>query len=970
MNWMNQNFLLAVMLGALVASCGTDDPKKTGTTDEDTGTTVDAGPDTSDGSTTFCDNGVLDGDETDVDCGGSCDACALGSACVEATDCAQGTCLDGVCALAVGSECQADDECGSGRCEAVGEQQICTTDCTTTCPGQGLACFEGRCVPNTYCDDPDMDGLGSGPGCTGSPCQLCASDATCTQNLDVFVCTCNDGYTGDGMTCTDVDECSQDIELCDANATCTNTPGSYECACNVGYTGDGTSCGDVDECSLGTDTCDANATCTNVLGSFACDCNSGFSGSGMTCVDDNECTDGTNDCAAIAICTNTPGSFTCACPQGYSGDGVTCTDINECALGTDNCAANAACTNIPGGFTCGCPAGYTGDGVTCTDINECALNTDNCSVNATCTNTPGGFTCACNTGYSGNGTSCTDVNECTNGTNNCSPNATCTNNPGGFACSCRPGFTGNGVTCNDINECALNTDNCASNATCTNTPGSFTCTCPAGYSGNGVTCTDTDECALNTDNCDANAVCLNFPGGFSCACGTGYTGDGVTCTDINECALNTDNCDANADCQNVPGFYACSCKSGFTGNGFTCADVNECVLNTDNCDANAACTNTSGSFTCACNPGYTGDGVTCTKIGDTCGLPYNVGALPFTGSGNTDTSTNNYSFATNQCPGLTSGRGAGSDDAWIFVPQTTATYRIRVQSAFDAVLYVVSDCAAIGTSCLAAEDSGFSSSADTEEMDVVLTAGTTYTIIVDAYSSTGDGAYTIDVGLNECANGTDNCTGGAVCEKTYPGFACTCPSGYTLQGNSCVDINECATNTDNCDANAVCANTPGSFTCTCTAPFVGSGTQCWDGTVLGESCTNPFVIGAVPYNNTSTTAGAFSDLSYGANVCPGETSASGSNAPDQVYAFTPTIAGTYEFVVTPTGWDNAIYLVTDCGSVATSCVGAAENGLTSDAETLTATLAAGTTYYLVVDGWGTGTSNGTYSVDVTCTSCM
>ena len=41
---------------------------------------------------------------------------------------------------------------------------------------------------------------------------------------------------------TDVDECTEDYDDCDTNAECTNTPGSFECTCNIGYTGDGVTC--------------------------------------------------------------------------------------------------------------------------------------------------------------------------------------------------------------------------------------------------------------------------------------------------------------------------------------------------------------------------------------------------------------------------------------------------------------------------------------------------------------------------------------------------------------------------------------------------------------------------------------------------------------------------------------------------------------------------------------------------------
>ena len=39
-----------------------------------------------------CSDGLLDGDETAIDCGGSCEGCGLGSTCVRRDDCGEGTC--------------------------------------------------------------------------------------------------------------------------------------------------------------------------------------------------------------------------------------------------------------------------------------------------------------------------------------------------------------------------------------------------------------------------------------------------------------------------------------------------------------------------------------------------------------------------------------------------------------------------------------------------------------------------------------------------------------------------------------------------------------------------------------------------------------------------------------------------------------------------------------------------------------
>ena len=40
----------------------------------------------------------------------------------------------------------------------------------------------------------------------------------------------------------DINECRDGSNRCDENARCDNTPGSYSCTCNDGFTGDGLRC--------------------------------------------------------------------------------------------------------------------------------------------------------------------------------------------------------------------------------------------------------------------------------------------------------------------------------------------------------------------------------------------------------------------------------------------------------------------------------------------------------------------------------------------------------------------------------------------------------------------------------------------------------------------------------------------------------------------------------------------------------
>ncbi|XP_072016927.1 uncharacterized protein [Amphiura filiformis] len=133
----------------------------------------------------------------------------------------------------------------------------------------------------------------------------------------------------EGMMNDDDDECGLRGDNCDVNAVCINNDGSFTCACNDGYTGDGITCSDMDECALNTDNCDENAVCSNNDGSFACACNAGYTGNGLTCSDKDECDLNTDNCDVNAVCSNNDGSFTCACNVGYTGDGVTCSVCDE-----------------------------------------------------------------------------------------------------------------------------------------------------------------------------------------------------------------------------------------------------------------------------------------------------------------------------------------------------------------------------------------------------------------------------------------------------------------------------------------------------------------------------------------------------------------------------------------------------------------------------------------------------------------
>ncbi|XP_036893244.1 nidogen-1 [Sturnira hondurensis] len=161
---------------------------------------------------------------------------------------------------------------------------------------------------------------------------------------------------------------------CDTNAACQPGPGSqFTCECSIGFRGDGRTCYDIDECSEQPSACGSHAVCNNHPGTFRCECVQGYrfseEGTCVAVVDQrpiNHCSTGLHDCdiPQRAQCVYTGGSsYTCSCLPGFSGDGRACQDVDECQ--PSQCHPDAFCYNTPGSFSCQCKPGYQGDGFRC-----------------------------------------------------------------------------------------------------------------------------------------------------------------------------------------------------------------------------------------------------------------------------------------------------------------------------------------------------------------------------------------------------------------------------------------------------------------------------------------------------------------------------------------------------------------------------------------------------------------------------
>ncbi|XP_075409632.1 signal peptide, CUB and EGF-like domain-containing protein 1 isoform X2 [Tenrec ecaudatus] len=73
----------------------------------------------------------------------------------------------------------------------------------------------------------------------------------------------------------------------------------------------------------------------------------------------------------------------------------------------------------------------------------------------------------------------------------------------------------------------------------------------------------------------------------------------------------------------------------------------------------------------------------------------------------------------------------------------------------------------------------------------------------------------MDVDVDECSDGTDDCHIDAICQNTPKSYKCLCKPGYKGEGKQCEDIDECENDYYNGGCVHECINIPGNYRCTC-----------------------------------------------------------------------------------------------------------------------------------------------------------
>lgn len=330
-----------------------------------------------------CANDAHDGDESGVDCGGSCEPCRDGEPCLETGDCESKVCgADGLCAsvtcddgvrngdelgvdcggafcdegCGVGDPCHAATDCQSGLCDAT--TLVCALNCsrgTDECDGN----TDDPCETNLLTSNESCGACGNvcdlphaSSSCTGGVCQIdecakpwlrCNSDAAdgCEINGGSDAANCG----GCGIVCPDFH----------GTPKCVSAKCVIECAPAFGDcdedpdTGCERSLNDVDHCGACDNACPDDDGVPNCVGGKCgvADCRDGLG----DCDGDGTCdTHLDEDPANCGRCGNV-----CGIANGDAACAAGRCVVTSCDPGRDNCDAGAA----DGGYANGCEADLT-----------------------------------------------------------------------------------------------------------------------------------------------------------------------------------------------------------------------------------------------------------------------------------------------------------------------------------------------------------------------------------------------------------------------------------------------------------------------------------------------------------------------------------------------------------------------------------------------------------------------------------
>jgi hypothetical protein len=208
-------------------------------------------------STASCTDGIKDGEETDVDCGGpECDAqmrtCADGKGCAIGGDCQSKVCAGDICQVPTCTDGEqngeeTDVDCGGPLCDGTGHTCAPGQKCQIPQDCMSMVCGNNKTCLAASCSDGLKDGFETGVDCgdnAQSGCPACPVGQGCKVNSDCAgmyckanVCqmpTCQDGVQDGGESDVDCGAVCGPLKLCASGKHCGTNADCTSMVCNNG----------------------------------------------------------------------------------------------------------------------------------------------------------------------------------------------------------------------------------------------------------------------------------------------------------------------------------------------------------------------------------------------------------------------------------------------------------------------------------------------------------------------------------------------------------------------------------------------------------------------------------------------------------------------------------------------------------------------------------------------------------------
>lgn len=185
-----------------------------------------------------CSDKIKDGDEADIDCGGSCPVkCANSKACTSSLDCRSNFCVSNACKAGNCTDTylnqdEADVDCG-GLCT-----KKCELDkkCKKSADCESAVCSEGTCIAEGPCANKVLDAgetdVDCGGICASVKGKKCAASQKCAEDMD-----CKTGLCGTIGKCANRNDIDADGIMNDAD-NCPDSPNNDQKDTDRDKTGD------------------------------------------------------------------------------------------------------------------------------------------------------------------------------------------------------------------------------------------------------------------------------------------------------------------------------------------------------------------------------------------------------------------------------------------------------------------------------------------------------------------------------------------------------------------------------------------------------------------------------------------------------------------------------------------------------------------------------------------------------------